>query len=802
MSENYEGTSSQWGHLEIDLFLRKLYVDHSIVRCSVMVFWAHSDRSGLPIGAPGAKWQLLAEHLTNASVLSRQLAELALPGNKHFHDMAACGGLLHDFGKYSDAFQDMIVSGKGRCQHSVHGAALAYFGAKEGAAAPKAIHVALAIAGHHAGLPDIKGGASSLEERIKKYKEEATALVARAANDSNRLKEFFNQPFPPLDRSVAPHFDLFTRMLFSCLVDADRLDSAGRPIIQQPLNAPERLEKVLAEIARIAREKPDGIVKNVRHQVLQDCLAAGEFQERLLSLTVPTGGGKTLAAMACALKRAELHPEAYRRIIVVIPYLSIIEQNAQVYEDVFGQDAVLEHHSGAFDRLTQKDPEHFVPSSGDGIEEDYQVSARHAETENWDSPLIVTTSVRFFESLFSNRPSDLRRVHNIARSIIILDEVQTLPRRLLAPLLEMIHELSNDWGCVFIFSTATQPAFQRQANGARSDPRWEPGTVREIVQQPDAIRASLKRVHIEWEIERPIGWPEVARRMLSGPQSLAVVNLRDHASGLFDHAVSQAKERGIEPQGLFHLSTRMCAAHRLNVLGVIRERLTKKLPCRVVSTQLVEAGVDLDFPIVFRALGPLDAIFQAAGRADREGLRTAVLGCPGGRVVVFLPEDNRLPPNEYKQATGLTDSLARKALLDGASLQVDSAAALQEYFERYYSEGADLGMNLQEMRAKIQFATLAENFEMISNRTRDVFIPYGEEAQIAIEELRSIGRLTRELRRKLQRYVVGLQPYEFEKARGVLAEVRPGTEIWVAVERAYSEIKGLKFELAPEDLFG
>ena len=765
-----------------------------------MTFWAHSDRSGLPVGAPGAKWQPLAEHLITVSVLARQLAELALPGDKHFHDMAACCGLLHDFGKYSDAFQDMIVSGKGRCQHSVHGAVLAYFGAKEGAENPKATHVALAIAGHHAGLPDIKGGTSSLEERIKKYKEEATALVARATDDSSRLKEFFDQPFPPLDRSIASRFDLFTRMLFSCLIDADRLDSAGRAIIQQPLNAHEQLEKVLAEIARIASKKPEGVVKNVRGQVLQDCLAAGKFPERLLSLTVPTGGGKTLAGMACALKRAELHPEAYRRIIVVIPYLSIIEQNAQVYEDAFGRDAVLEHHSGAFDRLTQKDAEHFAPSPGESIEEDYQSTARRAETENWDSPLIVTTSVRFFESLFSNRPSDLRRVHNIARSIIILDEVQTLPRRLLAPLLGMIQELSNDWGCVFIFSTATQPAFQRQANGARPDPRWDPGTVREIVQQPDAIRTSLKRVHIEWEIDKPIEWPEVARRMLSEPQSLAVVNLRDHASVLFDEAVSVAKEHGLDKQGLFHLSTRMCAAHRLNVLGVIRDRLNKNLPCWVISTQLVEAGVDLDFPIVFRALGPLDAIFQAAGRADREGLRTAVLGSPGGRVVVFVPEDNRLPPNEYKHATHLTDSLARKALLSGASLQVDSAVALQEYFERYYSE-ADLGMNLQEMRKKIQFATLAESFEMISNRTRDVFVPYGEEAQAAIEELRSIGRLTRELRPKLQRYVVGLQPYEFEKARGVLAEIRPGSEIWIAVERAYSEIKGLKFELAPEDLF-
>lgn len=784
--------------MKSDQFLRiRIFIKERIT--STMAFWAHSDRTGLPPTHPGATWQLLAEHLANVGVLSRQLAELALPGDKHFHDMAACCGLLHDFGKYSDAFQDMIVSGKGRCQHSVHGAALAYFGAKEGAAAPKATHVALAIAGHHAGLPDIKGGESSLEERIKQYKEEATALVARATQDFDQLKEFFNRGFPPLDMSVKPHFDLFTRMLFSCLVDADRLDTAGRSINQEALRASERLDKLLVQVRQRADLCAEGAVKCSRRQVLEDCLAAAAYPERLLSLTVPTGGGKTLASMAFALRRAVLQPEKYRRVIVVIPYLSIIEQNAEVYADVFGRHAILEHHSGSLDRLTETDKDHFTPFLSDKSEEEYRPATLRSETENWDAPLIVTTSVRFFESLFSNRPSDLRRVHNIARSIVILDEVQTLPRRLLAPLLAMIRELSADWGCTFVFSTATQPAFQRQAGGPR-DARWDPGTMREIVGQSDAIRASLKRVHIEWEMEEPIGWPAVARRMLSTTQALTVVNLRDHASVLFDEVISQARERRIEKCGLFHLSTRMCAAHRLEVLESIRQRLSERLPCWVVSTQLVEAGVDIDFPLVFRALGPLDAIFQAAGRADREGLLTAALGRPGGRVVVFLPEDDRVPPNEYKQATGLTRALVQNALLQGTSLQVDSSEAILHFFERYYGEGANLGDALQAMRSRAEFATLAENFEMISNRTRDVFVPYGE-GQKWIEELRNIGRLTRELRRKLQRYVVGLQPYEFEKARGVLAEVRPESEIWIAVERSYSETTGLKFELGAEDLY-
>jgi CRISPR-associated endonuclease/helicase Cas3 len=770
-----------------------------------MTFWAHSDPSGLPPDHPAGRWQTLAEHLEAVGILAYQLAELAAPADQGFHALARFCGLLHDFGKYSGPFQTMITTGKGRCQHSVHGAAIAYFGGVE-MPASKATHVSLAIAGHHAGLPNIHGGGSSLWERINKYRDEAATLVPRAMADSSALKQLLTSSFPAFDQNLGHRFDLYTRMLFSCLVDADRLDSACRPALQQPLDAALRLEKLLAHIGGVAEKMPEGTLKSARAEILQDCLAGAELSERLLSLTVPTGGGKTFASMACALKRAKLNPDAYRRIIVVIPYLSIIEQNAGKYEEIFGRDAVLEHHSGSFDKLTTKDDEHFVPASGNEIEENYQLAQHHAETENWDSPLIVTTSVRFFESLFSNRPADLRRVHNIARSIIILDEVQTLPRRLLSPLLAMIKELTDDWGCTFIFSTATQPAFQRPPH-APSDSRWTAGTMREIVRQPEAIRSSLKRVQIQWELEKAITWPDLATRILSETQALIVVNVRDHASALFDAVESDAQQRAIDLDGLFHLSTRMCAAHRLNVLDMIRKRLSQKLPCCVISTQLIEAGVDIDFPIVFRALGPLDAIFQAAGRADREGFLTAQLGRPGGRVIVFLPEDRSLPPNEYTEATGKTEALARQF-----SPQVDSDDAIERYFERYYGEGANMGQDLQALRTRekhFQFATLAEEFEMISHRTRDVFVPYDDQARTAIEELRQTKRVTRDLRRRLQRYVVGLYPNEFQKAHLALEHIMPlkfaerpaDSEIWVVPQSAYSEKKGLMLEVRADGCF-
>ncbi|HUN83348.1 MAG TPA: CRISPR-associated helicase Cas3' [Terracidiphilus sp.] len=582
------------------------------------------------------------------------------------------------------------------------------------------------------------------------------------------------------------------------------MDSSGRTPLKEELHAGERLDALQQYIAYLQSGSPEGLVKQMRTKVLEDCLTAASSSQQLFSLSVPTGGGKTLAAMAFALRRAALYPERFRRIIVVIPYLSIIEQNAQVYAGVFGPNALLEHHSGSIPKLVKHDEDHFIPASGkeDQEERRFQETGLRPETENWDAPLIVTTSVRFFESLFSNRPSDLRRVHNIARSIVILDEVQTLPRRLLGPLLDMMKELAEDWDTNFVFSTATQPAFERPQH--KRDLRWEPGILTEIVRDPASLHKALKRVEIHWEIERSVGWAGIARRMAAATQCLTIVNVRDHASQLYAELLSVAGESGLPREGLFHLSTRMCATHRLRVLAKIRERLKAGESCHLVSTQLVEAGVDVDFPLVLRALAPLDSVVQAAGRADREGKLTAALGGqPGGKVVVFLPEDHKLPPNEYKEAAGITDAVAKQALLDGGSVQVDSAEAIRDYFEQYYGEsGTDLGQKLVDHREHERFATLAREFEMISNRTQDVLVPDDQEAQRAIEQLRLFGELTPSQRRTMQRHIVGLSPSEFQKASGVVERVptSAGDEIWVAVDQAYDEELGLIFNPGPERL--
>jgi CRISPR-associated endonuclease/helicase Cas3 len=787
-----------------------------------MTYWAHSSKAADQRPDSREGWQRLAQHLEAVSDLAGDLAEKARPEDAGFAEHARLCGLLHDYGKYSDCFQRMLESGRGRCQHAIYGAMAAFRGPGLDSAQPVLPNLAFAIAGHHAGMPDYTGGGYSLAEKAKascrdaKFLTEMSVLRERASTDSTKLRQALDDlasPSTAFNRSPISGHDLYTRMLFSCLVDADRLDSAAQRPEQAPLLAEERLGILLRYLEGLRDRSPEGALKTGRAEALRDCLAAaGDTNHHLFSLSVPTGGGKTLAAMAFALQRAALQPKRFRRVIVVIPYLSIIEQNAKVYAEVFGAKALLEHHSGSLVKLTKgtrqedgRKEEFYRPetSNDEDEEQQFQETGRRNATENWDSPLIVTTSVRFFESLFSNRPRDLRRVHNLARSIVILDEVQTLPRRLLGPLLGMMKELSEDWGVAFVFSTATQPAFERPASSrsaSKSDLRWPPGTLKEIVRDPQPLRAALRRAEIRWEIDTPVGWPEVAARALAAHQCLAIVNLKDHALALFAELSRLASEQGINAAGVFHLSTRMCPAHRLRVLERIRGRLADGLSCHVVSTQLVEAGVDVDFPLVLRALAPLDAIVQAAGRADREGRKTAEHGRPGGVVVVFLPEDHRMPPNEYKFAAGITESLAKQAILDGRDIQVDSAECMAKYFEGYYgASGADLGGELVALRQSLKFATLAEQFEMISDRTREVFVPDDDDAKTAIAALREARFLDKALRHSLQRHVVGLSPWEFERARGVIEELSPGSEVWIVADYAYYEALGLVFEPSVEN---
>lgn len=766
-----------------------------------MNYVAHSDRLGRNCDEPGSKCQPLSEHLASVAALAESLARLAAPKNRHLHGLAYASGMLHDYGKYTDCFQRMIATGKGRCPHAIYGALAAFSG--NGSIQHWILPATYAIAGHHAGLPStskLKGKLFGKQEESEAQRSEARRIWSRAIEDQPGIARLFEA-----HASTAPiaDADLFTRMLFSCLVDADRLDTAGRPSIQAPLDAAwlEKLRRHLAQLGSSANGS--AVVNQLRAEVQEACREAASWPEQMFSLSVPTGGGKTLAAVRFALERAALHPDRYRRIVVVIPYLSIIEQNAAIYRSIFGEDAVLEHHSGAVNNLKPEEgklqsgsSESFSFFSPRGETDcDPQLPARRPETENWDSPFIVTTSVRFFESLFSRHPSDLRRVHNLARSIIILDEVQTLPVTMLAPILAVMRELTTDWGCTLLMATATKPAFEQPAGKCSAQsPRWQPGTVREIVPDPAALHRALRRVSIEWRLDTPLPWEDLADELLAHGQALCVVNLRDHAACVYDLLKRKAQAKGLAPEAIIHLSTRMCAKHRLKELARVRDRLRLKLPCVLVSTQLVEAGVDIDFPVGYRALGPLDAIFQVAGRVDREGRLTEQVGKPAGRLVVFLTEDGKTPPHSYKTATDISQSIAKTQ-----DVQPDNLHAMEFFFERYYSE-ADLGKDMLKLRRELDFEKLADAFEMISSRAKNVFVPYAEGAKW-IKQLRAAGFLDVKLLRSLQQYTVGLQTWEFERAQQqVLYEVIPGSDLWICSPAAYDEQKGLLFEQSPEKM--
>ncbi len=739
------------------------------VRAGDREYFAHSDPTGVAPGAPGARWQRLAHHLSGVASRAETFARAATH-DPSFAAAARWAGLLHDLGKYSDAFQAMLRSaGTGgphaRVEHAGHGAAVALDAG--------AIDVAFAVAAHHAGLTAPRGGQSSLKERVDRVRTQASELLARARTELDL------EGGPQRVPAQAPELDLRIRMLLSCLVDADRLDTAMEPDTALHLRPAEWLERLLRYVERRASRALIAEIRDARREVLESCITAGAWPERLLSLTVPTGGGKTLSSMAFALRRAAEDPTRVRRVIVVIPFLSIIEQNARVYVEALGEDYVVEHHSGDFARGREENE----LASGSAL--------RHKlATENWDAPVVVTTSVRFFESLFSNRPSDLRRLHNLARSVVLLDEVQTFPRGLLHPVESMLGALARDWGTTFVFCTATQPALERAEPSQQRDRRWQPGTLREIVPDPQSLFRRFRRVALHWpEAGCRLSWEHLARQLAGEPRVLCVVNLRAHAARLFGLL------RDLRLAGVRHLSTTMCPRHRLNVLAWIRDDLHAGRECRVVSTQLVEAGVDLDFPVVYRAMGPLDSVAQAAGRCDREGTLTAARGAPGGTVVVFEPETDgkpSTPPGAYREATDITRSIA------GDSLAIDEPAQVRAYFDRYYDCDQDVN-DIEGLRRRLDFAEVADRFTMIADRTRAVLVPYGE-GEGLIGRLADRSDWDRPLARLLQGYQVGLYDCDFDHARsaGAVYEVAPEIDVWATTPAHYDQDLGFRMEAAEQ----
>lgn len=750
----------------------------------------------------GPEWDpdLLRFHLRAVAERAAQFASVFGASEE-----ARLAGVLHDLGKYGDLFQRRL---KGEERGIDHWCAGAWVALKEYRDA--GIASALAIQGHHIGLQQADKSSLSNLSPEKMSRPHPMALRLSDTDMQELLRRFQEDELslPNSDDISASLYKglgapaagamLDVRMLFSVLVDADfiethahfRRDSDSNrryPDPALPLD-PERglnaLTRYVASLRKGSKAAPE--VNRVRTDLLDACLKAACLEPGLFTLTAPTGAGKTLSMLAFALKHALRYD--LRRIVTVIPYLTIIEQTVREYRKVFKENLgvdleryVLEHHSLAGIRLKHKGSGHEPPEP-----EETRPCQERFLAENWDAPIIVTTSVQLLESLFSNRPSASRKLHRLARSVVLFDEVQTLPCHLLIPSLAALSHLANGYGSTVVFATATQPAFTHLNEAVRkySAFGWQP---REIVPDAANLFARSRRVVVQWpDFVSKTRWHELAERLHAFEQVLCVVNLKRHAALLFDELTKRTTD------GLFHLSTNMCPAHRQCVLKKVKARLEKGEPCRLVSTQCVEAGVDLDFPVVFRAWGPLDSIAQAAGRCNRNGQRQA------GPVHLFMPEDDSYPDASYRQAA----AVAQIAVAKRGSVQMDiqDPVLFQGYYQELYDFAQPENQNKELLDAvtRQDFVKVADLYRVIQKEGINVLVPYCPKVFEELKDEAFKGGLSAKWIVKARPYTVGLfRPTEEDPLSNWLNPIPLGkgvfSEDWFVYlnEKHYHRDKGL-----------
>ncbi|MCI5140768.1 MAG: CRISPR-associated helicase Cas3' [Candidatus Electrothrix sp. ATG1] len=724
-------------------------------------YYAHSREE-----QPLENWQPLEEHLKNTAKLARLFAEQFKAGQ-----WGELAGRFHDLGKGSREFQAYL-----RNANNIKDEFAAYYAPHwqrdHATFAAKHLYklsqqpegkllklLTYCLAGHHGGLQNWSNDKKS---------------GVRYRVEEKKLKKIlfpFEQhpPFPPappfqFDQKLCGfQLQFFVRMLFSCLIDADRLDT-------EQFCSPDKAEQ--RENATTLEQLHSGFWKNfdtlrkrakaskvndIREKILSNCLDAAKQKPGLFTLTVPTGGGKTLASLAFSLEHAKhhAHKKGFRRIIYVIPFTSIIEQNAKVFRNMLGDEAVLEHHSN------------FTPA-----EEDWKTKLA---TENWDAPVVVTTNVQFFDSFFANKTSKCRKLHNIANAIVIFDEVQAIPVEKLQPCIEVLRELTTNYGVSAVLCTATQPAIGKSTSfkkGLELDQA-------EIIKDVPSLFHELRRTTQTWL--GPCNQEDIAERLRQEEQALCIVSTRDQALELFAEIEDM--------DGAFHLSALMYPEHRSRVLKEIRERLhpDNPQPCRVVSTQLIGAGVDVDFPVVFRSLAGMDSIAQAAGRCNREGRRDV------GEVFIYKPE--KMPNAGYFRQT----AQSAERLFDPFAGRLIEPECIRAYFKDYFwvnKERMDEDRILEEkcsvgtaVDGNFAFEDLAE-FRMIENANQAVVIAIEEDAKELVRQLEYVDS-PRKILRKLQRYSVQIYPNQFNDLEGWLEKPYPGVFV-LENEELYAEKTGLE----------
>lgn len=724
-------------------------------------FVAHS-----PNGA--GEWHLLADHLNSVGALAGEFAA-SFDGST----AAELAGLLHDLGKADPRFRQYLIDATEGVDSTSpgigHSAAGAMLASEAGLT-----HVALAVIGHHSGLPalrDLKGKLAGAAHDAGTVDAIGLWPAPAALTDGSgrSLPRWFGAP--SVDRRL--RLELFVRMVFSCLVDADRLDTeqhfaphlASARLPTAPLSVLSKRFHSRREAAIQARAADP--VSERRGRIRRSVIdSARALRPGIFTLTSPTGSGKTLTAIEAALEHAEVN--SMRRIVFAVPFISVTQQTANVLRGVLdeGDLSVIEHHSA------------FRPD--ESTQESMLIRHRLA-CENWDAPVIVTTSVRLLESLFSRRPSDCRRLHRLARSVIVIDESQSIPWTLLDPASFMLRQLVDEYGATVILMTATQPPFERL-----SALRDRPEGVIELLPGHKEDFAAFARTRLEVMPGRP-AWDEIADRVRLAAdanrcQALVVLNTVADAERLF---------RLLAGTDVVLLSSRLCGAHREEVLATVEHRLANGLGIVLIATQLIEAGIDVDFPVGFRAVGPVPSIAQVAGRVNRHGRRTT------GTLTVFDPRDGGMPPGEYKMGTGISrDMLARGVDL----LTVD---ATRIYFDRLL-QGVASGVDPEGIavcRQRLDYPAVDDRFRMIDEETVGVLVPYGDFDPAALVPPSSAAE-ARRLLRELQRFVVSVRRDIYERAlkesivreleglpigsweggydpdTGLVPHAGPGSEVW------------------------
>lgn len=681
------------------------------------MLYAHSKRDPVTKKLlPKEEWHPLPVHL-------EKTAEKAAENAGYFNcaQLGRILGYAHDYGKADPVFLKRLEGSPQPVDHKTAGTLMVaqHYPHLYG------IMLAYAVYGHHGGLPNhiSKDSSTGLNEILK-----------------NRKFSIINN-FPPTYPSLTIEdilkcakssnpgisFSLLIRMLYSSLVDADYLDTEKyfnpkKAELRGKFPTIEEMSDAFSTKLNELLTKPqNNKLAKARNHVLKCCLKAAQLPSGIFTLTVPTGGGKTYSSLAFALAHAQKN--SMRRIIYGLPFVSIIEQNTEVFRSALGKAAVLEHHSNfAFSKDDESD-------------------INRLASENWEANLVVTTNVELFESLFAAKPSRARKLHNLAGSIIILDEAQMIPTEFLRPCLAALKCLSVDYGVTVVLCTATQPAIQ---------PGWLDGIAPvEIMDDPVKLYSDLKRVSVKF-----IGLKsdaELSKMLSLQHQVLCIVNTRRHAQALYKSLGHQ--------KGCYHLSALMCPEHRTEIIREIKLRLQNKQKCIVISTSLLEAGVDIDFPQVYREIAGIHNIAQAAGRCNREGLAEE------GQVFIFESADFVLPRGWFTRMAAFTRRVLSRypdpLMPDAVSYFFELCFGLDTNLDEYNILG---NLNAGANQLSFQFREVAANFKFINSDTVSIIIPYNEDCRRLLIEAKD-SDYPGSYSRKLQRYSVSITPSELEQIR-------------------------------------